>query len=137
MDEWSVILKREFPDCQYEIPHSKELYIGKLGFGGAITTDTCNTAQKTRRLLVKEVLQYSSDNNVLQVDCWHHLRNVWLGGMKKTTKFLKDLLEDSLDEIDPCLRVSTGTEGILRACNKELSLCANYPKGYGELFAHG
>ena len=135
LDEWSVILKREFPYSQCKIPHSKELNIGKLGFGGAITTDTCNAAQKTRRLLVHEVLQYSNDNHVLQVDCWHHLRNVWLGGMaKKTTKYLSDFLEDSLDVIDPRLRVSTGMEGILRACDKEFSLCANYPKGHGELF---
>ena len=50
------------------------------------------------------------------------------------TKFLNNLLKDSLDEIDPKLRVSTGMEGILRACDKEFSLCANYPKGHGELF---
>ena len=53
---------------------------------------------------------------------------------KKTTKYLSDFLEDSLDVIDPRLRVSTGMEGILRACDKEFSLCANYPKGHGELF---
>ena len=39
--------------------------IGKLGDGGAITTDTCNGAQKTRRLLVEEVLRHSTNNNIL------------------------------------------------------------------------
>ena len=112
-----------------------QLNIGKLGTGGSITTDTCNTAQQTRRLLVEEVNQYSAQSHVLQVDCWHHLRNVWLGGMAKvTTNFLKKLLEDSLDEIDPRLRVSSEMDGILRACDTEFSLCANYPKGHGDLF---
>ena len=135
LDQWATVLQREYPDSTYKIPNGKELHIGKLGFGGAITTDTCNAAQKTKRLLVDEVLQYSTNNHVLLVDCWHHLRNVWLGGMaKSTTNFLNDLLADSLEVIDPQLRVSTGMEGILRACDKEFSLCANYPKGHGELF---
>ena len=91
--------------------------------------------KKTRRLLVEEVLRHSTNDNVLQVDCWHHLRNIWLGGMGKClTTFLNNLLKDSLDEIDPRLRVTPGMEGILRACDKEFSLCANYPKGHGELF---
>ena len=53
------------------------------------------------------------------MDFWHHLYNVWLGEMERiTTNFLKDLLADSLDDIDPCLRVSTDMEGILRTCDK-------------------
>ena len=86
LEQWSVILKREFPGCQDEIPQSKELNIGKLGSGGAITADTCNAVQKTRRLRVEEVLQYSTHNNVLEVNYWHHLRNVWLGGMTNRQK---------------------------------------------------
>ena len=53
---------------------------------------------------------------------------------KSTTKFLNNLLEDSLEVIDPYLKVSTGMEGMLRTCDKAFSMCANYPKGYGELF---
>ena len=53
---------------------------------------------------------------------------------KVTTKFPNNLLEDSLDEIDPQLRVSSGMDGILRACDKEFSLCTNYPKSRGDLF---
>ena len=52
---------------------------------------------------------------------------------KSTTKFLNNILEDSLELIDPCLRFSTVMEGMLRAFDKEFSLCANYPKGHGEL----
>ena len=43
LDQWSIILKREFPDYNDAVPQIKELNIGKLDFGGAITTDTCNT----------------------------------------------------------------------------------------------
>ena len=53
---------------------------------------------------------------------------------KSLTTFLNNLLKDSLDEIDSRLRVTHGMEGILRACDKKYSFCANYPKGHGELF---
>ena len=73
--------------------------------------------------------------NVLEVDCWNHLRNVWLGGMTKALSIhLRGILLNDLDNIDKKLRVSTSIENILRAVDKEFSLAANYPKGHGELF---
>ena len=43
-------------------------------------------------------------------------------------------LKDELAAIEGRLRVSTSMESLLRAIDKEFSLCANYPKGHGELF---
>ena len=73
--------------------------------------------------------------HILEVDCWNHLRNVWLGGMTKSVStYLKNYLGSDLDCIDSRLRVSPNIESILRAADKEFSLSANYPKGHGELF---
>ena len=47
---------------------------------------------------------------------------------------MRDQLQDELDCIDQRLRVSPNIEMVLRAVDKEFSLCANYPKGHGEIF---
>ena len=70
-----------------------------------------------------------------EMDCMHHLRNVWFGGvLKALTYYLNTLLQDSLENIDSHLRVSTSMSALIRAFDKEFSLCANYPKGHGEQF---
>ena len=127
--------------------------IAKLGGGGAATSDNCNGALKVKRLLVDATQEavrakYTDEEwealgekqqaamlLVLEVDCWHHLRNVWVGAVtKELTKRLKDNLKDELDSIDFRLRVGTDMVGVLRAADKEFSLCANYPKGHGDMF---
>ena len=55
--------------------------IGKLGEGGAVNTDTCNAARKTRQILVSHIANATEEmnvsrSNILEVDCWNHLRNV-------------------------------------------------------------
>ena len=61
--------------------------IGKLGNGGALKSDTGNGVRNTRRIILDKVhesaealCKYDSDDiRILEVDCWNHLRNVWLG----------------------------------------------------------
>ena len=83
-----------FVPAQYPIP---KLYnIGKLGNGGALTSDTCNGARKTCRIIAEQVHEATEalrkcdyDNiRILDVDCWNHLRNVCLRGMKKALSIL-------------------------------------------------
>ena len=113
-----------------------------MSYGGAVTTDTCNTARKTSTIIKESIEQAaiimqkpSDDVSVIQVSCWHHLRNIWLGGMTKAlSAYLNESLRDDLEYIDPALRVSPKIEMVLRAVDKEFSLCANYPKGHGEHF---
>jgi hypothetical protein len=57
--------------------------MAKLGFGSLITTDTCNAAQKLRRILNKHIINvakeqgYSeSEIKTYEADCWQHLHNV-------------------------------------------------------------
>ena len=117
------------PDKEPPFPVPEAITINKLGEGGLVITDTCNPAQKLRRILV-EIVDGSYD-----YDCMNHLRNVWLGGMERAiTAHLNELLRLSLDEIDPRLRVTASVTAIIRAVDKEFSLSANYPKGHGEMF---
>ena len=65
----------------------------------------------------------------------NHLRCVVVKNMLiKLNEFTSEFLKDCLDEISPILRVSTSLDAVLIAFDKEFSLCANYPKGHGELF---
>ena len=112
-------MNESFPDLVHLVPCQTNIDINKLGDGGQITSDTCNGAQKIRRILT-EMIVGSYD-----YDCMHHLRNVWFGGMeKKLTVSLNILLRSSLDIIDPKLRVTASISAIIRAVDKEFSLSA-------------
>ena len=112
------------------IPSSDSINIDKLGKGGTITTDTCNAAQKVRRLLVEYI-----NGTVNEQDCMQHLRNVWINGVAiAVNKYMLEFLEESLDDISSFLRVSPDLAQVIRAFHKEFSLTANYPKGHGEKF---
>ena len=115
------------------IPDADKIDIKKLT-DGAVTTDTCNSAQKTRRILVGIVSQI--DGGVVhEQDCFHHLRNVWINRVAKAvSEYMKDFLHDSLENISSFLCVSPDLANIIRAYHKEFSLTSNYPKGHGEQF---
>ena len=109
---------------------------------GTITTDTCNAARKLARLLklaIKEkcVANDMTDDqiNIFVLDCWNHLRNVWIGEMNRVlSKYLADLMREDLELIDSMLRVTTKFDMVLRAVDKEFSLNCNYCKGHGDEF---
>lgn len=136
MNRWREVTAREFPDrpdLLELIPDVDTINIKKLT-DGAVTTDTCNSAQKTRRILV-EIVSQIDGGIVHEQDCFHHLRNVWINGIAKAVSaFMKDYLSDSLENISSFLRISPDLAHIIRAYHKEFSLTSNYPKGHGELF---
>jgi hypothetical protein len=69
--------------------------IKKLDQQGLIMTDSCNAAQKARRLL-----QHVIGGIVFELDCHHHLRNVWIKGMEKLISiYLQVVVSDSLENI--------------------------------------
>ena len=124
------VVNCEFPNYVHSLPSPDEIDIVKLGKGGAITTDTCNAAMKTRHILVNRI-----GGTVHEMDCMHHLRNVHLKGVEKAlTTYLNTYLKDTIEDIDPSLRVSSSMSALIRAFDKEFSLCANYRKGHGMLF---
>ena len=90
------------------VPSPDKININKFGKDGVFNTDTCATAQKLRRILVNEV------PGAYDFDCMHHLRNVWLGGMEKAlTQRLNEILKQSVDTIDPKLRVSASISAVI------------------------
>jgi len=92
-------------------------------------TDTCNTAQKVRRILLDWIA------GTYELDCMNHLRNVWFGNVDKAlSTHLNALSHSSLDKIDPQFRVTASISAVIHAIDKEFSLSSNYPKGHGELF---
>jgi hypothetical protein len=123
------VVAAKHPDKVHLIPTPDSISIDKLGNDGVVMTDTCNGAQKLRRLLVDRI------DGSHDLDCMNHLRNVWIGGMEKSlSKYLNDMMRSNLDDIDSKLRVTTSISAVIRAIDKEFSLSANYPKGHGELF---
>ena len=59
LKRWKEVIEAKFPSFKHDISTDKEVNIGKLGDGGAVTTDTCNSAKKTRRLLVNVIKRNS------------------------------------------------------------------------------
>ena len=117
------------PEKLHLVPSPAGIDTSKLGDGGVIMTDTCNTAQKVRRILVDRIA------GTYELDCMNHLQNVWFGNVDKAlSTHLNALLCSSLDKIDPQLRVTVSISAVIRAVDKEFSLLSNYPKGHGELF---
>ena len=49
------VVEEMFPDKIHMIPSDNNIDISKMWYGGAITTDTCNSARKTRRILVERI----------------------------------------------------------------------------------
>ena len=91
-----VVLRDNLQLCE-SIPSPDGIEIKKLGQNGLIMTDSCNAAQKARRLLRFEI-----GGLVFEMDCHHHLRNVWIKGMEKSVSvFLRVVLSDSLEQIPP------------------------------------
>ena len=125
-------VQRSCPDLLIQIPRPSSINRNKLK-DAVFMGDTCATQQKSKRLKILEV----GGNEKNQLDCHHHMRNLYLG--KETERamasHLTALLRDSLDEIDPSLRVATPHVAIARAFDKLLKLSCNYVKGDGDLFA--
>ena len=52
------------------VPEADKIDVTKLCNGANITTDTCNVAQKLRRILVETI------GGCYEFDCMHHLCNI-------------------------------------------------------------
>ena len=102
--------------------------IANIGNGKALSSDTCNSEQKSCWILVQLIeKQYGI---VHEVDCVQHVRCVYFNGAAKAvSEFLTTYLEDSLDKISRFLCVSPYWAQVIWAYHKEFSLTENYPKG--------
>lgn len=96
---WKEMFQRMFPKETWTGPDPAQCSLHRLGGGGALITDTCDTARKSRRLLKELIATQVQDHlgpetwgaltederkaavRVHQVDCWQHLRNIFLAEM--------------------------------------------------------
>ena len=51
LKRWADVCETKYPSYEHDIPKDICMNIGKLSCGGLITSDTCNAAQKTRRII--------------------------------------------------------------------------------------
>ena len=97
LQRWREVTEREFPDqpdLLDLISTEDDIDLQKLASTGAITTDTCNSARKTRRLLVEII------GCVYKQDCLNHLHNVWINAVANAvSEYMKGFLDDSSDNI--------------------------------------
>ena len=54
LDGWAEAMECDFPNVEHSIPLGSEVNISKMK-NRHLTTDTCDTARKTRRLSVEEI----------------------------------------------------------------------------------
>ena len=102
LERLQQVVLRDNPQLCESIPSPDGTDIKKLGNNGLIMIDSCNAAQKARCLL-----RYLVGGTVCELDCYHHLHNVWIKGLKKSvTVFLQVVVSDSLEQIPPELRVT-------------------------------
>jgi hypothetical protein len=110
--------------------------------GGMVSTDTCNTARKTRQILCDTLIQIGHEKGIDE-DClkiyqgnYHqHLRNILVDAAETClaasfTKLLCKYLAVILLHL--CITCKIGD--ILCACDKEFAFTANYAKGHGTMF---
>lgn len=90
-----------FPTDTWTGPDPAQCSLHRLGGGGAIVTDTCNTARKSRELLAELIARQVEEHlgpeqwegmseaeqsyavRTHNVDCWQHLRNIFLAEMSR------------------------------------------------------
>lgn len=96
---WKEMFEKMHPSEQWTGPDHSQCSLHRLGGGGAIVTDTCNTARRARTLLVEAIADQVRSNvasdtwdqmsehdrdeavRVHQIDCGQHLRNIFLAHM--------------------------------------------------------
>lgn len=102
---WRKYHDNMFPAAQWTGPDPSNCSIHRLAAGGALMSDTCNGARKTK-ILLEQMVQEQAEAALRQtlgdeewqslaherraellrvhrLDCHHHLRNIWLAHMSK------------------------------------------------------
>ena len=124
------VVQEDCPQYMHLLPEPEEISEDKFA-DCVFTADNCNQARKTKKIANTRVGGKAKD-----MDCHNHLRNTICATAleKALSRHLTVILQTSLDEIDPTLRVKTLMSSLCRAYDKEFSLAANYPKGHGKYF---
>ena len=88
----SEIVQHDCPELN-EVIQSSDAKPGH--HAGIIMTDSCNATQKARHLL-----QHKIGGIIYELDCHHHMHNVWIKGMEQSiSNFMHVVISDSLEKI--------------------------------------
>ena len=150
---WRKQFEKMYPNETWTGPDETDLCLGRLGGGGALIGDTCNTAQKTKEILealiaaeVQERMgaeawaalteaEQKHATRVHRLDCWQHMRNIFLNEMSKAqAAHVAEQLKPWLDEFTTWDRMTTDYSQLLRAAYKEFHVGNRYYKGKGREF---
>lgn len=95
------MFQRMFASEAWTGPDPAQCSLHRLGGGGALITDTCNSARKSRELLATLIAQQVEEHvgpgrwdamteherqaavRTHGIDCWQHLRNIFLAEMSR------------------------------------------------------
>ena len=133
LNNWRDMTRRMLPyrqDLLDKLSDPMKLTLARFSENGWLMTDTCNTAQKSRKLLRKVIEAEAKDNgmtedeiNIYEADCWHHLRNMWIWGVVlKLGQHLADVLRNDLEAIPSMLCIATDVTNLVRATEKYFGL---------------
>ena len=74
-------------------------------------------------------------NILLEGNCWHHLRAVWINAtIDDLASYISRYLSAELKDIDARLRIKIKADSIILALHKCFAETENYVKGYGDAF---
>lgn len=151
---WKALFEQMFPNEVWTGPDPARCSLHRLGGGGGIITDTCNTARCSTELLGKLIAQQVQDElrgeerwsamaqderedavRTHPIDCWQHLRNIFLAEMSRAqAQHLHAELRAELETFAAWERMSTEFSQLLRAAFKEFHHSCRYYKGQGRAF---
>lgn len=98
---WRSMFERMFPGELWTGPDPAMCSLHRLGGGGAIMSDTCNAARRAKQVLAEEIASQVRHHlgeavwdgmseaerekavRTHKVDCWQHLRNIFLAEMSR------------------------------------------------------
>lgn len=134
---WKAHFESMFPYEEWTGPDPAQCSLARLGGGGAIMGDTCNTAQLSKKKMAQAIAETVEESmgpekwaalsdeerdtatrTHLQ-DCWQHLRNIFLAEMSKAmSSHVAEDLKPELDTFAQWERMSTEFSQLLRAAYK-------------------
>lgn len=150
---WKAMHESMFPDGAWTGPDPAACSMHRLAGGGAIISDTCNTARKARSLLAEEIARQCAAHvgqdawqamdeaeqqaavRTYHIDCWQHMRNIFLEAMSAAmAQHVQQELQPELDTFSAWERMSTDFSQLLRASFKEFHHSCRYYKGQGRSY---
>ena len=127
-----------YPGKPWPGPEPEQLSMARLAGGGALMSDTCNGAEKAKTILAEMVANQMREKmgpeawgklseeeqvfatRVHKLDCWQHMRNIFLREMSSTqSKLVAEELKPQLDTFSSWERMTTDFDQLLRASEKE------------------